>query len=159
MVKGVDPLDAHERSRLMSRIRGRGNLSTEMAMVQFLKAGQIKGWRRHIAIRIQSVAPRRQRVVCPVFVFPKKKVALFIDGCFWHGCPKHSVVPSKNAQFWKDKIQANMRRDRRQRRQLRKLGWRVIAVWEHCLKSKTFSPIMLRLSKALDSDVRWRVQT
>jgi DNA mismatch endonuclease (patch repair protein) len=129
-----------------------------MAMVQFLKAGRINGWRRHIAIRIRSVAPRRERVVCPDFVFPKKKVSLFIDGCFWHEFPKHSVVPSKNEQFWKDKIQSNMRRDRLQRRQLRKLGWCVIAVREHCLKSKTFSPIMLKLSKALDSEVRWRVQ-
>jgi DNA mismatch endonuclease (patch repair protein) len=158
MVKGVDPLDAHARSRLMSRIRGRGNRSTEVAMVKILKAGQIKGWRRHIAIRIQSVALGRQSVVCPDFVFPKKKIALFIDGCFWHGCPKHSVAPSKNAQFWKDKIGANMKRDRRQRRQLRKQGWCVIAVWEHCLKHKTFSPIMVRLSRVLDSDVRWRVQ-
>ena len=134
----------------MARIRGRGNLSTEGAMLGLLKAGGIKGWRRHVAIRVHEVVSGRKRQVRPDFVFPKKRVALFIDGCFWHGCPKHSVAPSKNADFWREKIRNNKKRDRLQRKGLRKQGWVVIAVWEHSLKGGAFSPTLLRLRKALD---------
>lgn len=150
MVKGVDPLDAEARSCLMARIRGRGNPSTERAMLVLLKAGGIEGWRRHVPIRVQEVVSGRKLLVRPDFVFPKERVGLFIDGCFWHGCPKHSVTPSKNAGFWRRKIQSNKKRDRLQRNGLRKQGWIVMSVWEHSMKGGTSSSILLRLRKALD---------
>ena len=62
-------------------------------------------------------------------------VALFVDGCFWHGCPKHSNMPKNNRAFWKKKLQGNVERDKNVSRQLKKQGWKVVRVWEHELRS------------------------
>lgn len=70
----------------------------------------------------------------PDFVFSKQKVALFVDGCFWHGCPKHANMPRNNQEFWAKKLQGNKDRDKLVNRELRKLGWTVVRVWEHELK-------------------------
>ena len=59
------------------------------------------------------------------------KVAVFVDGCFWHGCPDHGTWPKKNASFWKQKIEQNQARDRETNRYLEELGWAVVRVWEH----------------------------
>lgn len=64
-------------------------------------------------------------------VFPGKGAAAFIDGCFWHACPKHCRMPSSNTEYWRKKISGNRRRDKKIARQLRRKGWRVIRVWEH----------------------------
>lgn len=64
-------------------------------------------------------------------VFPRHKVAVFIDGCFWHGCPIHGTWPKKNAMWWRDKINQNLARDRDTDASLRQLGWRVVRIWEH----------------------------
>ena len=107
----------------MSRIRGKGNKSTEQRMVTLLKDHHITGWRRHCAL------PGK-----PDFVFRPQKVAVFVDGCFWHKCPRCFKSPSSNADYWVPKIQGNVRRDRRVNRQLRQRGWRVVRVWEHSLR-------------------------
>lgn len=64
-------------------------------------------------------------------VFAKRKIVVFVDGCFWHGCPEHATVPKNNAEWWRQKLDANIERDRRSRAALRALGWTVIVVWEH----------------------------
>jgi DNA mismatch endonuclease, patch repair protein len=64
-------------------------------------------------------------------VFPSVKVAVFVDGCFWHGCPIHGTQPKANAQFWQAKIQRNRERDVDTSLQLKKAGWRVVRIWEH----------------------------
>lgn len=64
-------------------------------------------------------------------VFPRAQVAVFVDGCFWHGCPEHATWPKANAQFWEDKILTNKRRDADTNRQLDAEGWRVVRIWEH----------------------------
>ena len=109
----------------MSRIKGKGNKDTELAMIRILRKHHISGWRRN-----QAVLGK------PDFVFPKQKIALFVDGCFWHGCPKpkHSNMPRNNQEFWAKKLQANKDRDKFVNRELRKLGWSVVRVWEHELK-------------------------
>jgi len=66
-------------------------------------------------------------------VFPSQRVCVFVDGCFWHGCPRHFKVPKTHSAWWLEKIEDNRRRDRRQAAELRKRGWRVIRVWEHKL--------------------------
>ena len=63
--------------------------------------------------------------------FIREKVAIFVDGCFWHGCPRHGTWPKKNADFWKNKILANKSRDRDTNRRLKQAGWTVIRIWEH----------------------------
>jgi DNA mismatch endonuclease (patch repair protein) len=63
--------------------------------------------------------------------FVRAKVAVFVDGCFWHGCPRHATWPKANAGWWRDKIDQNRRRDADTNRQLRRAGWKVIRIWEH----------------------------
>ena len=104
----------------MSHIKGKGNKDTELAMIQILRSHHISGWRRN-----QAVLGK------PDFVFPKQKIALFVDGCFWHGCPKHSNMPKNNQEFWAKKLQGNKDRDKFVTRELRKMGWVVVRVWEH----------------------------
>ena len=71
--------------------------------------------------------------VKPDFVFRQVRLALFVDGCFWHGCPKHATKPRNNAAFWKKKLAGNKTRDRLVNRALRRAGWKVVRVWEHAL--------------------------
>jgi len=109
----------------MAAVKSRGNRSTEQKMVALLKEHQLKGWRRHYPIS-----------GTPDFCWPKQKVALFVDGCFWHGCPHCYKPPKSNVNFWLDKVKTNKRRDRRVNRELREKGWAVIRVWECQLKYK-----------------------
>lgn len=112
-----------KRSEVMSRIRGKGNLSTELRLVGLFRDRGITGWRRHQAL------PGK-----PDFVFPSERLAVFVDGCFWHGCPRCFVKPKQNAKFWREKIGGNQKRDRRVARQLRADGWSVCRIWECRLK-------------------------
>jgi DNA mismatch endonuclease (patch repair protein) len=63
--------------------------------------------------------------------FCKRKVAVFVDGCFWHGCPLHGTWPKRNSEFWRQKIRSNIERDRDTDRRLVALGWAVVRIWEH----------------------------
>src|SRR6185295_10032034 len=89
------------RSELMSRIRSRGNKKTELALISFFRKQRITGWRRH-----------QKLFGTPDFIFPKMKLAVFVDGCFWHGCRKHLRMPADNRAYWQRKIARNQSRDR-----------------------------------------------
>jgi DNA mismatch endonuclease (patch repair protein) len=67
----------------------------------------------------------------PDLAFVSQKIAVFVDGCFWHGCPEHYTSPVRNAEFWKRKVERNMRRDRKADQDLAELGWIAIRIWEH----------------------------
>jgi DNA mismatch endonuclease, patch repair protein len=67
----------------------------------------------------------------PDLVFPRAKIAVFIDGCFWHSCPRHGTFPKANSDWWADKLRTNRRRDSATNRQLRRAGWSVLRFWEH----------------------------
>ena len=121
----AEKLTKERRSWLMSRIRGKGNEKTEVRLLRLLREAGIKGWRRHLPI------PGR-----PDFAFRKHKVAVFVDGCFWHGCPRCFRLPKQNRAFWKAKIEGNRRRDRSVNGRLRRLGWNVIRIRECRLKDK-----------------------
>jgi DNA mismatch endonuclease, patch repair protein len=121
----------------MSLIRGKGNKETEQALLSLLKRNKITGWRRHLPL------PGK-----PDFAFPKQKVAVFVDGCFWHGCPKCYTRPKTNRAFWDRKREANMARDKRVTRQLRHEGWKVIRIWQHSLK-KSPDTCLTRIHRAL----------
>ena len=135
----ADVFDTKKRSEVMSRIRGKGNKSTELALVAALKKAGIKGWRRHIVLKLE-LRPKRGApadakppflIAKPDFVFRTERVAVFVDGCFWHGCPEHFVPPKANRGFWAEKIRTNQERDRRSDIALADAGWRVVHVWEH----------------------------
>lgn len=135
-----DVFDAKKRSDVMSRIRGQGNRTTELALASAFRRAGIKGWRRHLVIKLAlgpRVAKRKGKadlLVRPDFVFRREKVAVFVDGCFWHRCPAHCKMPANNREFWEQKLSRNVERDRFVDRELRKAGWRVWRVWEHALK-------------------------
>lgn len=114
-----------QRSRNMAAIRSRGNKSTEIALATLLRQQNITGWRRHY----------KKLPGTPDFVFPQKQIAVFVEGCFWHGCPKCKPSPKSNVGYWKNKIENNIRRDKKNRALIKKRGWIVIRVWEHQLKS------------------------
>ena len=153
-----DVFSKAKRSEVMSRIRSRGNRDTELALVHLLRAHKISGWRRHVRVAVEQSslrsAPPRSRwlsvesrkrkrtktpqpstfnpqlAVRPDFVFLKSRTAIFVDGCFWHGCPKHATKPANNKEFWRRKLSSNKKRDRVVNRTLRRAGWHVIRIWE-----------------------------
>jgi DNA mismatch endonuclease (patch repair protein) len=145
-----------KRSEVMSRIRSRGNKDTELALAKLLRRSKITGWRRHLEIRGRARSPLRAVGqtsksgahgvtrptfrVRPDFVFRQARLALFVDGCFWHGCPKHGTRPAGNRSFWKKKFARNQARDRLVNRALRRAGWRVLRIWEHTLRWATIKP-------------------
>jgi DNA mismatch endonuclease (patch repair protein) len=133
-----DIFTKQKRSELMSRVRGKGNKATELRLIQVSRANGITGWRR------SSKLPGK-----PDFVFPKLKTAVFVDGCFWHGCPKHATWPKNRAAFWLAKITGNKARDRKVNRLLRAKGWKVARVWEHELKRRDEAKLVRRLQKLL----------
>ena len=132
------------RSQLMSRIRSRGNKDTEVALAKLFRRNKITGWRKQIEVRIQKSGVRIFKVR-PDFIFPKLKLAIFVDGCFWHGCPKHGTQPKGNRAFWKNKFARNKARDVLVTRTLRRANWRVLRIWEHDLHRATKRQNELRL--------------
>ena len=135
----ADVFDTKKRSEVMSRIRGKGNKSTELALAEVFRQIGIKGWRRQVVIKLRpkaSLGPSSKNqamvlVIKPDFVFRRERVAVFTDGCFWHRCPRHSNLPEGNREFWQQKLARNVERDRLANRELKKAGWRVVRVWEH----------------------------
>lgn len=156
----ADIVTPEVRSRLMAGIRGRRNRSTELLLASLLRSARLNGWRRHLPITLEirsAAGGRGQRSkVRPDFVFRKKKVAVFVDGCFWHGCPEHSVRPKSNEAFWAAKIGGNEARDRLVSKSLKARGWVVIRIWEHELlkPSQVLRLLRTKLERELHADVR-----
>jgi len=118
----ADVFSKKKRSQVMSAIRSKGNKATELKLASILRARGFRGWRRH------------QRVFGnPDFVFRGVRLALFVDGCFWHGCPKHGRKPESNRGYWLPKLERNQHRDRVVTKHLRQAGWRVVRLWAHDL--------------------------
>jgi DNA mismatch endonuclease (patch repair protein) len=136
----ADVFSKRKRSEVMSQIRGRGNKDTELALAKMFRGHGITGWRRS------------QRIFGkPDFVFRQARLAVFVDGCFWHSCPKHKTKPKNNRAFWTKKLAKNQRRDALVTRTLRRAGWRVLRIWEHELAKKNEARLMRRIQKALKS--------
>jgi DNA mismatch endonuclease (patch repair protein) len=127
-----------KRSDVMSQIRGRGNKDTELALAKLFRRNKITGWRRN-----QKIFGKAD------FVFLRLKLAIFVDGCFWHGCPKHGTQPKGNRTFWKNKFARNKARDFLVTRTLRSQGWRVLRIWEHELARKNEALLLKKIQAAL----------
>jgi len=84
-------------------------------------------------------------------VFPKPQVCVFVDGCFWHGCPLHFKVPKTHSAWWKEKIDDNKRRDLRQTRALKRRGWKVLRLWEHEITEKRLSKISVKIKNLINA--------
>jgi len=134
----TDFLTKSGRSQRMSLIRSRGNKDTELRLIALMRAHGITGWRRGSKLTGK-----------PDFVFLLLKLTVFVDGCFWHGCPKHATQPKNNAAFWRKKIAANRARDHLVTRTLRASGWKVVRVWEHELTRRNERKLIRRLAPYL----------
>ncbi|WP_353215187.1 very short patch repair endonuclease [Salinisphaera hydrothermalis] len=109
-------------SRRMGKVRQKGT-DAEMALRREMH-------RIGLRYRIDYEVLRKPRRVADV-AFPGRKIAVFVDGCFWHGCPEHATWPKRNAEFWRQKIEANRRRDMDTNDRLRSIGWTVLRFWSH----------------------------
>src|SRR5579863_1109203 len=112
----MDIWDRSLRSAVMSKIRSKNNKSTELRLRSILIRSRLRGWR---------VQPRGISG-SPDFTFPEKTIAVFVDSCFWHGCPKHLRTPKSNKAYWKAKIASNRARDLRYTTRLKREGWYVL---------------------------------
>lgn len=122
----VDSVDPQTRSRIMRAVRGKGAKSTERRLRAALMNAGLKGWR----LNPGNIIGR------PDFAFEKKKIAIFVDGCFWHGCPQCYRRPHSSQQYWDEKVAKNMKRDRRIRQKLKQQGWAVLRFWEHKIQKE-----------------------
>ena len=112
----------------MASVKSKNTKTTELRFVSILKEKGITGWRRNYKLTGK-----------PDFVFPRLKIAVFIDGCFWHGCPRHCRMPSSNTNYWNSKNQKNITRDKKISKTLKIIGWQVIRIWEHEIKNNKFN--------------------
>lgn len=143
--KVTDPLTAKQRSFCMSQIKGR-NTKPELMLRRAL-------WRCGLRYRLNSRLPGK-----PDIVFVQARVAVFVDGCFWHRCEQHFVAPKRNAAFWQEKIAGNVSRDKRIDEELESNGWAVVRIWEHALKDD-LSNCVRRVSETVTTRTQCRPTT
>ncbi len=139
----ADVISKKKRSQVMAAIRSHGNKDTELKLAAILRAHRITGWRR------QQPLPGK-----PDFVFRRHRLAVFVDGCFWHGCRWHCRMPKSRQGFWRPKISRNKARDVVVGRLLRRTGWRILRFWEHSLRDE--QRVVAKLQAALASAKRKR---
>lgn len=123
----MDNLDQKTRSRTMAAVKSHGNSSTEKRLRSILRSARIRGWS----------GQEKSLPGTPDFVFSRSRLTVFVDGCFWHGCPRCYRKPQTSIAYWQRKRQRNIARDRRVSAELRKLGWSVLRVREHSLREPT----------------------
>lgn len=109
-------------SHRMARVRQKGT-GAEVALRREMH-------RIGLRYRVDHLVLTKPRRVADI-AFPGRKIAIFVDGCFWHGCPRHATWPKQNADFWRAKIEANRQRDEDTNDRLRSIGWTVIRFWSH----------------------------
>jgi DNA mismatch endonuclease, patch repair protein len=131
----MDVFTPAKRSDVMSRILSRGNRSTDRKLAAILRAHKISGWKMHTS----TVLGR------PDFYFPVHRIAIFVDGCFWHACKKCFRMPTSNRVFWVTKLSKNTKRDREVTRALKQQKITVLRIWEHDLEKSTY-----RLRRLID---------
>lgn len=119
----ADTFTKTERSEIMRKVKSNRNKSTELKLIQFFKENAIKGWRRNFKLFGK-----------PDFVFPKQRLAIFLDGCFWHGHNCRNTKPKDNAEYWQTKIARNQQRDKNVTETLTNKNWKVVRIWECELK-------------------------
>lgn len=127
----TDTFSKKQRSETMKAVKSKGNKSTEIKLIEIFKSHHIIGWRRNSNL-----------IGHPDFIFPKKHVALFTDGCFWHGHNCRNVTPSDNAEYWEKKIKRNKARDKVIKKELSQKGWKVVRIWECEIKKGKIQKLM-----------------
>lgn len=130
-----DVFSKEKRSDVMQRVKPKGNKSTEIKLMDYFKAHHITGWRRNYDVKGH-----------PDFVFLNRRIAIFVDGCFWHGHNCRNTKPKDNAEYWDAKRQRNIEHDQAITSYFQQRGWTVIRIWECELKKKNLAILEERLS-------------
>lgn len=123
----ADIFSKEKRSQIMRQVKGSRNKSTELKLIRYFKDNGIRGWRRKYKLFGN-----------PDFVFLKKRIAVFVDGCFWHGHDCRNTRPDQNKEYWTAKIARNRQRDQEVTLRLKEKGWSVLRIWECELKDDNF---------------------
>lgn len=131
----ADIFNEEKRSDIMQKVRSKNNKSTELKLIQIFKENGIKGWKRNYSVKGH-----------PDFVFLDKKVAVFVDGCFWHGHDCRNTRPSDNAEYWEKKRARNIRHDKEITAMFERRGWTVLRIWECGLKKKNREELLAKLN-------------
>lgn len=131
----VDTISKEQRSKVMAAIRSK-NTIPELTLRKALFA---LGYRYRIHYGDKKID----------IAFPSRKIAIFVDGCFWHGCPFHSNIPKSNEAYWVPKLKKNIARDQANTKQLQADGWVVIRVWEHDIPNN--ERVFSRIKSALEA--------
>lgn len=134
-----DVFDKESRSNIMSKVRSKGNRSTEIRLIKIFKEYGITGWRRNYPVKGH-----------PDFVFLQQRVAIFVDGCFWHGHDCRNTRPKDNADYWQKKRERNIKHDLEITQYFEKRGWRVLRIWECELKKMNQIKTVERLQNILN---------
>ena len=135
----ADIFDKSKRSNIMQKVRSKNNKSTELKVIDLFKQNNITGWRRNYKVKGH-----------PDFVFLNKKVAIFVDGCFWHGHDCRNTRPSDNAEYWKNKRERNISHDKQITNLFESRNWTVLRIWECELKKSNQQQTLDRILKALE---------
>ena len=130
----ADVFDKEMRSAVMRKVRSKGNKSTELRLIKVFAEQGIKGWRRNYPVKGH-----------PDFVFPKKRIAVFVDGCFWHGHDCRNTRPKQNEDFWSAKRKRNVTRDIAITKLFEKRSWTVLRIWECELSKKNLQILYVKL--------------
>ena len=117
----TDKVSPQTRSRIMASVRNKNTRSTEWRLRGAMVSRKMVGWKVQYK-RLPGM---------PDFAFPDRRLAIFVDGCFWHGCPRCYRRPHSNTRYWDAKVRRNKLRDQAIRASIRKLGWDVLRIWEH----------------------------
>lgn len=133
-----DVFEKEKRSQIMRSVKSRNTKSTELTLINLFKEYRITGWKRTYPVKGH-----------PDFVFLDKKVAIFVDGCFWHGHDCRNTRPADNAEYWQNKRERNIERDKATTETFEKRGWTVLRIWECELKKKNQDETMKRILGAL----------
>ena len=131
----ADIFDVEKRSDIMQKVRSKNNKSTELKLIQIFAENGIKGWKRNYSVKGH-----------PDFVFLDKKVAVFVDGCFWHGHDCRNTRPSDNAEYWNKKRERNINHDKEITALFEQRGWTVLRIWECELKRKNREELLDKLN-------------
>lgn len=130
--------DKNKRSAIMKSVKSSGNKSTELRLIAFFKANGITGWKRKYPVKGH-----------PDFVFMEKRIAIFVDGCFWHGHDCRNTRPKQNEDYWNKKRNRNIAHDKEISTLFEKRGWKVIRIWECELKKKNETVLREKLKGIL----------
>lgn len=137
----TDHVSKAVRSSIMRAVKSKGGHSTERKLRSAIASQGISGWKTNV-----EELPGK-----PDVVFVHERLAVFVDGCFWHGCPKCYRRPQSNQDYWDRKVARNIQRDKTKRRQLRRLGWSIVQLWEHDFKVSA-SVALKKIRKKIGQD-------